>query len=93
MHKHATTPLADGVLGYRWLLVCIEGPNGRIEISERWSCPNARSLKPFVDAGVEVLLSTDAHMRTKMGRYERCAETLAELGIAPRGGGTEQPTG
>ncbi len=67
--------------------------NGRIEISERWSCPNARSLKPFADAGVEILLSTDAHMRTKMGRYERCAETLAELGIEPRGGGSAQTTG
>ena len=65
---------------------------GRIEISERWSCPNARSLQPFVDHGVEVLLSTDAHMRTKMGRYERCAQTLADLGIEPRGGGSAQTT-
>jgi len=66
---------------------------GRIEVSERWSCPNARSLKPFVDHGVEILLSTDAHMRSKMGRYERNAETLAELGIEPRGGGTAPTTG
>ena len=42
----------------------------RIEISERWSCPNARSLRPFVEAGVEVLMSTDSHKREHIGRYE-----------------------
>lgn len=58
---------------------------GRIEISERWSCPSARSLAPFIDAGVEVLISTDAHMRSKIGRYEHCVAVLEKLGVEPRG--------
>lgn len=41
-----------------------------IEISERWGCPNARSLKPFVEAGVPVLMSTDSHKREHIGRYD-----------------------
>ncbi|MCB0861831.1 MAG: PHP domain-containing protein [Solirubrobacterales bacterium] len=41
-----------------------------IEISERWRCPTARSLRPFVDAGVPILLSTDSHKREHIGRYE-----------------------
>lgn len=41
-----------------------------IEISERWSCPDARTLRPFVEAGVPVLMSTDSHKREHIGRYE-----------------------
>lgn len=41
-----------------------------IEISERWRCPDARSLLPFVEAGVPVLMSTDSHKREHIGRYE-----------------------
>ncbi|MDQ2700129.1 MAG: PHP domain-containing protein, partial [Actinomycetota bacterium] len=39
-----------------------------IEIDERWSCPSPRSLQPFVDRGITVLMSTDSHMREKIGR-------------------------
>ena len=42
----------------------------QIEISERWRCPNARTLRPFVEAGVPILMSTDAHKREHIGRYE-----------------------
>lgn len=41
-----------------------------IEVSERWSCPNARTLRPFVEAGVPVLMSTDSHKRQHIGRYD-----------------------
>lgn len=52
---------------------------GRIEVSERWSCPQTRTLAPFVARGVPLLLSTDAHMRSRMGRYDHCARVVAEL--------------
>jgi putative hydrolase len=52
---------------------------GRIEISERWRCPNARTLRPFLDRGVQVLLSTDSHRRETIGRYDYCARVLSEL--------------
>jgi putative hydrolase len=51
----------------------------RIEISERWRCPNARTLRPFVQAGVEVLVSTDSHRRDHIGRYEFTRNVWREL--------------
>jgi len=58
----------------------------RIEISERWRCPSARTLRPFADAGVPILLSTDSHRADTIGRYEYCTAVAAELGPAARGG-------
>ena len=51
----------------------------RIEVSERWRCPSPRTLGPFVEHSVPILLSTDSHRRETIGRYEYCAATLAEL--------------
>ena len=48
----------------------------RIEISERWRCPSARTLRPFVEHGVPILLSTDSHRRETIGRYEHCSGVL-----------------
>jgi len=50
-----------------------------IEIDERWKCPSARTLRPFVARGVPVLMSTDSHMREKIGRFEYCAEVWREI--------------
>ena len=51
----------------------------RIEISERWRCPSARTLRPFLERGVPILLSTDSHRRETIGRYDHCAGVLAVL--------------
>ncbi len=51
----------------------------RIEVSERWSCPNARTLRPFLRRGVPLLLSTDSHRSDTIGRYSYCLAILAEL--------------
>lgn len=51
----------------------------RIEVDERWRCPSARTLRPFVAAGVPLLLSTDSHRRESIGRYAHCAAVLREL--------------
>jgi putative hydrolase len=50
-----------------------------IEIDERWRCPGARSLRPFVRRGVPVLLSTDSHRRETIARYEYCTGVLHAL--------------
>jgi putative hydrolase len=55
-----------------------------IEISERWRCPGARTLRPFVEAGVPVLLSTDSHCAETIGRYDYCAAVADELGLSRR---------
>jgi putative hydrolase len=52
---------------------------GRIEVSERWRCPSARTLRPFAEHGVPILLSTDSHRRETIGRYEHCTGVLAAL--------------
>jgi putative hydrolase len=52
---------------------------GQIEISERWRCPSARTLRPFLDSGVQLLLSTDSHRRETIGRYDYCTRVLSEL--------------
>lgn len=50
-----------------------------VEISERWRCPGARALRPFLRHGVTLLLSTDSHRRETIGRYDYCARVLDEL--------------
>jgi putative hydrolase len=50
-----------------------------IEISERWRCPGARALQPFLELGVPLLLSTDSHRRETIGRYDYCLRVLDEL--------------
>jgi putative hydrolase len=55
----------------------------RIEISERWRCPGARALRPFAEAGVPIVISTDSHRSDTIGRYEFCTEVVAELGLHP----------
>ena len=41
-----------------------------IEISERWRCPSAATLRPFLRRGVTIALSTDSHKRETIGRYD-----------------------
>ncbi|MHB1568715.1 MAG: PHP domain-containing protein [Solirubrobacteraceae bacterium] len=51
----------------------------RIEISERWRCPSARTLSAFDRRGVPILLSTDSHTPAAVGRYEYCTSILEQL--------------
>ena len=51
----------------------------RVEISERWRCPTAQTLRPFRERGVTVLVSTDSHRSDTIGRYAYCTDVAAEL--------------
>ena len=51
----------------------------RIEVNERYRTPTARTLRPFVARGVELLVSTDSHRADTIGRYDHCLEVLREL--------------
>jgi putative hydrolase len=55
----------------------------QIEVSERWCCPSARTLRPFRRRGVPILLSTDSHRSDSIGRYSYCLGVLNELIGAP----------
>jgi putative hydrolase len=51
----------------------------RIEVNERYRTPTARTLRPFIDRGVELLVSTDSHRADTIGRYDHCLTVLREL--------------
>ncbi len=50
-----------------------------IEITERWRCPSAATLRPFLRRGVTIALSTDSHKRDTIGRYAHCLAVRREL--------------
>ena len=56
----------------------VEG-GARIEVDERWSCPSARTVAPFVARGVELLFSTDSHRPGTIARYSHCADVRAAV--------------
>ena len=51
----------------------------RIEVNERYATPTARTLRPFVARGVELLVSTDSHRADTIGRYDHCLTVLRGL--------------
>ena len=51
----------------------------QVEVSERWRCPSVRTLRPFVERGLTVRMSTDSHRREHIGRYDYCTTVLREL--------------
>jgi putative hydrolase len=55
-----------------------------VEISERWRCPTTQTLRPFRERGVTVLVSTDSHRSETIGRYDYCADVVAELDAVVR---------
>jgi putative hydrolase len=54
-----------------------------IEINERWRCPTARTLRPFLRRGVPLLLGTDSHQTQTLGRFDYCEAVLHELAAVP----------
>jgi putative hydrolase len=62
----------------RLAAACAES-GGCVEVSERWRCPSTQTLRPFLEYGVTVLVSTDSHRSETIGRYEYCAGVVAEL--------------
>lgn len=50
-----------------------------VEIDERWRCPGARTLRPFLKAGVPILLSTDSHSSSTIGCYVFAQDVLRQV--------------
>ena len=50
-----------------------------IEINEKWGCPQPRALRAAIAAGARLVASTDAHIASDVGRYDRVAALLNEL--------------
>jgi putative hydrolase len=68
----------DPELVQRLATACAES-GAWVEISERWQCPSAQTLRPFLDHGVTVVVSTDSHRSDTIGRYAYCADVVTEL--------------
>jgi putative hydrolase len=47
-----------------------------IEANEKWGCPGPRALRAAIDAGVRIVASTDSHVATDVGRYDRVVGLL-----------------
>lgn len=49
-----------------------------IEVNEKWACPGPRALRAAFAAGARVVASTDSHVYTDVGRYDRVIRILDE---------------
>jgi putative hydrolase len=49
-----------------------------VEVNEKWACPAPRSLRAALAAGATVVASTDAHVDSDVGVYDRVAGILAD---------------
>ena len=55
------------------------GTRTLVEVNEKWGCPGPRALRAALSAGVELVASTDSHVASDVGRYDRVATILDEL--------------
>jgi putative hydrolase len=51
-----------------------------IEVNEKWGCPGPRAIRAALDAGAAIVASTDSHVATEVGKYDRVAEILGLVG-------------
>lgn len=49
-----------------------------VEVNEKWSAPGPRALRAAIDAGVVLVASTDSHVASDVGRYDRVIALLDE---------------
>lgn len=49
-----------------------------VEVNEKWACPGPVAIAAARDAGVRLVASTDSHVASDVGRYERVAALLGE---------------
>lgn len=53
-----------------------------VEVNEKWGCPEPASLAALRTAGAEIVASTDSHVATDVGRYDRVRRLLDGKGAA-----------
>ena len=49
-----------------------------VEVNEKWACPGRAAIAAARAAGVRLVASTDAHVASDVGRYDRVAALLKE---------------
>lgn len=49
-----------------------------VEVNEKWACPGVDAIVALQRAGARIVASTDSHIATDVGRYDRAAALLTE---------------
>ncbi|WP_235500394.1 PHP domain-containing protein [Leifsonia sp. Root227] len=49
-----------------------------VEVNEKWACPGPDAVAALIAAGARIVASTDSHVATDVGRYERVARILED---------------
>jgi putative hydrolase len=52
-----------------------------IEVNEKWGCPGPRSLRAALAAGATLVASTDSHVASEVGKYDRVTAIISELDL------------
>ncbi|MGO4299699.1 PHP domain-containing protein [Leifsonia sp. RAF41] len=47
-----------------------------VEVNEKWGCPGPAAIAALQDAGARIVASTDSHLATDVGRYQRVPALL-----------------
>ena len=47
-----------------------------VEVNEKWACPGPAAIAALLDAGARIVASTDSHIATDVGRYQRVPQLL-----------------
>jgi len=50
-----------------------------VEVNEKWACPGPLALAAAREAGVRLVASTDSHVASDVGRYEKVVGLLDAL--------------
>ncbi|WEK62863.1 MAG: PHP domain-containing protein [Candidatus Microbacterium colombiense] len=76
--------LAERQLGSERLQAWAEAAastNTLVEVNEKWGCPEPSTLRALRTAGAELVASTDSHVATDVGRYDRVKTLLDDAGL------------
>jgi len=57
-----------------------------VEVNEKWGCPGPRALRAALDAGAQLVASTDSHRAADVGRYRTVSDILVATGTLARSG-------
>lgn len=50
-----------------------------VEVNEKWGCPGPEALRAVRAAGATLVASTDSHVASEVGRYDRVVRLLEEI--------------
>ena len=58
-----------------------------VEVNEKWACPGVEAIVALQRAGARIVASTDSHIASDVGRYDRVTALLTEAArrLAPEG--------